>query len=166
MLPDRRITMDLDIEARTVVVCASSRGLYNMAAPVELIKRVIDGMVQRRFGRIVNITSASVKMPAFGSRSFEWRTCGPHRFSRWCRALRCVCQCYYQLSSGRGRSKHSACSRAGNGRRGSAAWISRRSAPRRKRPFLPSALAVLWSSVTLALSCVRLRQAILPARAC
>jgi len=35
----------------------------NMAAPIELVQRVIDGMVERRFGRIVNITSASVKMP-------------------------------------------------------------------------------------------------------
>src|SRR5437763_16540374 len=87
MLPDRRITMDLDIEARTVVVCASSRGLYNMAAPVELIKRVIDGLVHRRFARSLDLTSALVKMPAFGSRSFEWRTCGPRRHSWSCRAL-------------------------------------------------------------------------------
>ncbi len=38
----------------------------NMAAPIELIKAVIDGMVERRFGRIVNITSGSVKMPLAG----------------------------------------------------------------------------------------------------
>src|SRR5205809_1824859 len=31
--------------------------INNMAAPIELVQRVIDGMVQRRFGRIVNITS-------------------------------------------------------------------------------------------------------------
>jgi 3-oxoacyl-[acyl-carrier protein] reductase len=35
----------------------------NMIAPIELVQRVIDGMVERRFGRIVNITSSSVKMP-------------------------------------------------------------------------------------------------------
>jgi 3-oxoacyl-[acyl-carrier protein] reductase len=35
----------------------------NMVVPIELIRRVIDGMVARRFGRIVNITSGSVKMP-------------------------------------------------------------------------------------------------------
>lgn len=29
----------------------------NMVAPIELIQRAIDGMVERRFGRIVNITS-------------------------------------------------------------------------------------------------------------
>lgn len=38
----------------------------NMVTPIELIQRSIDGMVERRFGRIVNITSISVKMPVFG----------------------------------------------------------------------------------------------------
>jgi 3-oxoacyl-[acyl-carrier protein] reductase len=38
----------------------------NMAAPIELVQRVIDGMVARHFGRIVNITSGSVKMPLPG----------------------------------------------------------------------------------------------------
>jgi 3-oxoacyl-[acyl-carrier protein] reductase len=38
----------------------------NMVTPIELIQRVIDGMVARRFGRIVNITSLSVKMPISG----------------------------------------------------------------------------------------------------
>jgi 3-oxoacyl-[acyl-carrier protein] reductase len=33
----------------------------NMVTPIELIKAVLDGMVERRFGRIVNITSRSVK---------------------------------------------------------------------------------------------------------
>jgi 3-oxoacyl-[acyl-carrier protein] reductase len=35
----------------------------NMVTPIELIQRVIDSMVNRGFGRIVNITSSSVKMP-------------------------------------------------------------------------------------------------------
>src|ERR1700741_5341855 len=35
----------------------------NMLTPIMLIKAVIDGMCERRFGRIVNITSASVKSP-------------------------------------------------------------------------------------------------------
>ena len=38
----------------------------NMIAPISLIQAVIDGMVERRFGRIVNITSGSVKMPMAG----------------------------------------------------------------------------------------------------
>ena len=35
----------------------------NMLAPIELIKAVIDPMLTRRFGRIVNITSSAVKAP-------------------------------------------------------------------------------------------------------
>ncbi len=35
----------------------------NMLAPIEMIRAVIDGMVERRFGRIINITSAMVKAP-------------------------------------------------------------------------------------------------------
>lgn len=35
----------------------------NMLTPIELIRRTVDGMMARRFGRIVNITSGSVKMP-------------------------------------------------------------------------------------------------------
>jgi 3-oxoacyl-[acyl-carrier protein] reductase len=35
----------------------------NMLTPIELIKATIDPMIARRFGRIVNITSAAVKMP-------------------------------------------------------------------------------------------------------
>src|SRR5580704_9101165 len=35
----------------------------NMLTPIFLIKAVADGMIERKFGRIVNITSASVKSP-------------------------------------------------------------------------------------------------------
>ena len=35
----------------------------NMMTPILLIQAVIEGMVQRKFGRIINITSGSVKMP-------------------------------------------------------------------------------------------------------
>jgi 3-oxoacyl-[acyl-carrier protein] reductase len=35
----------------------------NMLTPIFLIRAVVDGMIARRFGRIVNITSASVKSP-------------------------------------------------------------------------------------------------------
>ena len=35
----------------------------NMLTPVELIKATVDGMIARKFGRIVNITSNSVKAP-------------------------------------------------------------------------------------------------------
>ena len=40
--------------------------VQNMATPLELVQRVIDGMVARKFGRIVNITSAMVKSPRPG----------------------------------------------------------------------------------------------------
>ncbi|MBV8911629.1 MAG: SDR family oxidoreductase [Acetobacteraceae bacterium] len=35
----------------------------NMLTPIFLIRAVVDGMIARRFGRIVNITSGSVKSP-------------------------------------------------------------------------------------------------------
>jgi 3-oxoacyl-[acyl-carrier protein] reductase len=35
----------------------------NMLTPIELIRATIDGMIARRFGRIVNITSSAVKAP-------------------------------------------------------------------------------------------------------
>ena len=38
----------------------------NMLTPIALIRAVIDGMAERRFGRIVNITSSSVKAPLAG----------------------------------------------------------------------------------------------------
>lgn len=38
----------------------------NMIAPIQLIQAVVDGMAERGFGRIVNITSGSVKAPLAG----------------------------------------------------------------------------------------------------
>ena len=35
----------------------------NMLTPIELIRATVDGMIARKFGRIVNITSTSVKAP-------------------------------------------------------------------------------------------------------
>ena len=35
----------------------------NMLTPIDLIKSVVDGMAQRGFGRVVNITSGAVKAP-------------------------------------------------------------------------------------------------------
>ena len=40
--------------------------VQNMATPIELVQRVVDGMIERKFGRIVNITSASVLTPLTG----------------------------------------------------------------------------------------------------
>jgi len=35
----------------------------NMLTPIELIRATVDGMIERKFGRIVNITSSAVKAP-------------------------------------------------------------------------------------------------------
>jgi 3-oxoacyl-[acyl-carrier protein] reductase len=35
----------------------------NMLTPIELVRATVDGMIERRFGRIVNITSSAVKAP-------------------------------------------------------------------------------------------------------
>jgi 3-oxoacyl-[acyl-carrier protein] reductase len=40
--------------------------IQNMVTPIELIQRVVPAMQRRKFGRIVNITSISVKMPILG----------------------------------------------------------------------------------------------------
>jgi 3-oxoacyl-[acyl-carrier protein] reductase len=40
--------------------------IANMIVAIELLQKVIDPMRQSRFGRVVNITSASVKMPLAG----------------------------------------------------------------------------------------------------
>ena len=38
----------------------------NMLTPINLVQQVLDGMVERGFGRIINITSMTVKMPVAG----------------------------------------------------------------------------------------------------
>ncbi|MCB1397892.1 MAG: SDR family oxidoreductase [Rhodobacteraceae bacterium] len=52
---------------RTLDRAAMETGLaMNMLVPIQLIQAVIDGMADRGFGRIVNITSVTVKMPVAG----------------------------------------------------------------------------------------------------
>src|SRR6202161_885932 len=58
--PPYRDFRELDREAMLTGVT------MNMVTPIELIQRVIDAMAARGFGRIVNITSISVKMPLAG----------------------------------------------------------------------------------------------------
>jgi 3-oxoacyl-[acyl-carrier protein] reductase len=38
----------------------------NMLTPIGMVQKVLDGMVERGFGRIINITSMTVKMPVAG----------------------------------------------------------------------------------------------------
>lgn len=58
--PPRRDFREIDREAMLAGVT------MNMVTPLELVQAVIDGMIERKFGRIVNITSGSVKMPLVG----------------------------------------------------------------------------------------------------
>ncbi len=58
--PPRRHFTTLDREALIGGV------IQNMVTPIELIQAVIGGMAERKFGRIVNITSGSVMAPIDG----------------------------------------------------------------------------------------------------
>jgi 3-oxoacyl-[acyl-carrier protein] reductase len=58
--PPRRDFRELDRQAMIEGV------IMNMITPIELIQRTLDGMAGRGFGRIVNITSMSVKTPIAG----------------------------------------------------------------------------------------------------
>jgi 3-oxoacyl-[acyl-carrier protein] reductase len=58
--PPPRAWAELDQDALLAGIDA------NMLTPIALVQAVIGGMVERRFGRIVNITSGSVKMPLPG----------------------------------------------------------------------------------------------------
>ncbi len=58
--PPHRDFRDLDRDAMLAGVT------MNMVTPIEMIQYFLDGMVEREFGRIVNITSMSVRMPILG----------------------------------------------------------------------------------------------------
>lgn len=58
--PPRRDYRELDRENMIEGV------VQNMVTPIELIQQVVDRMCERNFGRIVNITSLSVRMPIEG----------------------------------------------------------------------------------------------------
>ena len=58
----------------------------NMLTPIELIKATVDGMMARKFGRIVNITSAAVKAPIEVLGLVQRRAHRPHRLCRRHRA--------------------------------------------------------------------------------
>jgi len=48
----------------------------NMLAPIAIIKELVDGMMERGFGRIVNITSSAVKAPVDGLGLSTGARCG------------------------------------------------------------------------------------------
>ena len=54
----------------------------NMLTPIELIRTVADGMAERGFGRIVDITSGAVKAPIDTPGLQQRRPLGAHRLRR------------------------------------------------------------------------------------
>ena len=72
--PPPRGFRDLDREALHAGLDA------NMIVPIEMVQRVIDGMIARKFGRIVNITSGSVKSSIPGLELSSGARIGLHGF--------------------------------------------------------------------------------------
>ena len=58
----------------------------NMLTPIELIKATVDTMIERRFGRIVNITSSGREGADRRPRPLQRRALGPDRLRRRARA--------------------------------------------------------------------------------
>ncbi|MBA3912405.1 MAG: SDR family oxidoreductase [Acidobacteriales bacterium] len=54
----------------------------NMLAPIFLIKAVIDGMIERKFGRIVNISSMTGQTPNFGQANYAASKGGVMAFTK------------------------------------------------------------------------------------
>src|SRR3984893_9640375 len=71
--------------------------IANMVVAIELIQKVIDSMAARKFGRIVNITSGSVKMPLVGLDLSSGARAGLTAFLAGRGALRRRIQCHHQL---------------------------------------------------------------------
>jgi 3-oxoacyl-[acyl-carrier protein] reductase len=88
----------------------------NMLTPIDLIKATVDGMMARKFGRIVNITSAAVKAPievlglSNGARG-AYRLCCRHRAKDGDQ------QCHHQRAVA-GSIRHRPPARPGRGRGG------------------------------------------------
>jgi hypothetical protein len=136
----------------------------NMLAPIELIKATVDGMIARKFGRIVNITSGAVKAPidvlglSNGARS------GPHRLRRRIGAQDRGAQRHHQQPAARflRHRPHRHGDRVLRPRR--AACPTNRSWSSGWRPYRPAASAILRNSVPPAPGCVRRRPASSPGR--
>ncbi len=61
-MPDRRFATSASSTGQKML----DGVIANMVVAVELVQKAIDPMIAKKFGRIVNITSGSVKMPLFG----------------------------------------------------------------------------------------------------
>ena len=81
----------------------------NMLTPIELIKATVDGMIARKFGRIVNITSAAVKAPIDVLGPVQRRPRRPHRLRRRAVAQNRAAQRHHQRACCRARSIPTGC---------------------------------------------------------
>ena len=105
----------------------------NMLTPIELIKATVDGMMARKFGRIVNITSAAVKAPIEVLGLSNGARAGPHRLRRRHRAQDRDRQRHHQRSAARP-VRHRPAARAGRqDGGGEARHYSRRNAGRARK---------------------------------
>jgi hypothetical protein len=130
----------------------------NMIVPIELVQRVVDGMVERRFGRIVNITSSSVKMPLAGLDLSSGARAGPHRLPRRRRPLGGARERHHQLPPARPVRDRPPALRAGDGSQGPRR-PGRGVADERRARTRPAASATRPSSARPARSCARRRPA-------
>ena len=73
----------------------------NMLAPIALIKATIDGMIARKFGRIVNVTSHAVKAPVTMLGAVERRAHRPDRLCRGPCSRHRRARCDHQQSAAR-----------------------------------------------------------------
>ena len=69
----------------------------NMIVPIELLQRAIEPMIKKKFGRIINITSGSVKMPWLGLDLSSGARAGLTAFLSGSRTLRRPAQCHNQF---------------------------------------------------------------------
>ncbi|BBU57242.1 3-oxoacyl-ACP reductase [Mameliella alba] len=137
----------------------------NMLAPIEMIQRVIDGMAARRFGRIVNITSVTVKMPISGLDLSSGARAGLTSFLAGIArdvagdnvTINQLMPGYFDTERSRG-----GCVPAPN----ALGARSRSSRPNALRPFPPGAWGRPPNSATPALSCAARRPASLLVRTC
>ena len=83
----------------------------NMLAPIELIKATVDTMIERRFGRIVNITSSRRQGADRRSRIVERRALRPDRLRRGTRAQRRASQRHDQQPAAGSVRHRSVCAR-------------------------------------------------------
>ena len=140
----------------------------NMLTPIELIKATVDAMIERRFGRIVNITSSAVKAPidilglSNGARSgLTGFVAGLARTDGLAANVTINNLLPGPLHTDRLRGNFAARRRK---KKGISVEEARGGA--RARPFPRSASATRWSSASTARCCAASRPPTSPARTC